>query len=182
MIYLWIGLGVVAGLAALLGAFVLVMREIGKKIPLEHQAMSMIEIHAPIEKVFDAIADVQKHPEWSKGVSRVDVLPDHNGMQTVRMRQGHNSFVLVRTRFEPPTLLERTISDDRGPFSGTWLYKLKRTGGEVCEVRLTETGKVPWPAARAMMKYIFGYHAYTSRHLRDLAGKFEPNPGKAHRG
>jgi uncharacterized protein YndB with AHSA1/START domain len=187
VIYVWILLGLIVTLVVLVGAFVLVMGVIGKGIPEEHEATSVIEIHAPAADVFDAIAAVEQYSDWSRDVTQVFVLPEHNGMQTVRMRQGRNSFVLTRTRFEPPTLLERTISDDHASFSGTWLYRVKdvaakRGGGEpITEVSLKENGKVKWPAARAMMKHMFGYHAYTHRHLQSLAAKFEPNPGKAHR-
>jgi hypothetical protein len=190
MLYVWFALGV-AGVVAVLGAAALVVLHIqGRKIPVEHEATSVLDIHAPIERVFDAIADVQRHPEWSRGVKRVLVMPDtgHGGvpMQTVRMEMGHNSFVLVRTRFEPPTLLERTITDERGPFSGTWLYRLKPLppdeAGVRCEVRLTERGRVRQPVFRALMKYVFGYHKFTHAHLRSLARKFEVRPREPRRG
>ncbi len=187
MVLVWILLGLIVSAIVLIAAFVVVMTVLGKSIPEEHEATSVIEIHAPADKVFDAIAAVERYPEWCADITQVFALPDQNGMQSVRMRQGRNSFVLVRTRFEPPALLERTISDDHGPFSGTWLYRVndvsaKRGGGEpLTQVTLRENGKVKWPAARAMMKHFFGYHAYTHRHLQSLAGKFEPNPAKAHR-
>jgi uncharacterized protein YndB with AHSA1/START domain len=184
MVYVWIILGLVVLIIAGIALFVLIMGHVGRSIPEEHEATSVIEIHATVQKVFDAIADIEKHPEWAVGVSQVFVLPEQNGMQAARMRMGRNSFVLVRTKFQPPDLLERSITDDHGPFSGTWLYRVKdvsRSGETLTEVRLKENGKVTWPAARAMMKYFFGYHAYTHRHLRSLAGKFEPNPAPAHR-
>jgi uncharacterized protein YndB with AHSA1/START domain len=184
MVYLWIALGTIVGIALLIAALLLALRRIGKTIPVEHQATSVIDIHAPIEKVFDAIADIERHPTWAKGMKRAMLMPEHNGMQTVRVDIGHNSFVMVRTRYEPPMLLERTITDDHGPFSGTWLYKLRPMPGDgaVCEVRLTETGRVSNPAARAIMKHMFGYHMYTNKHLRNLAAKFEPNPPQARKG
>jgi hypothetical protein len=191
MVYLWIALGMLGVLAVIVAAGCILLARAGRKIPVEHEAISVIDIHAPIEKVFDAIADVEKHPQWSRGVTRVVVLPDtvhpqHGGlpMQTVRMEMGRNSFVLVRTRYELPTLLERTITDNRGPFSGTWLYKLRPLPGDgaACEVRLKETGRVKWPLARALMKYVFGYHKYTHAHLRALAAKFEPHPREPRRG
>ncbi len=189
MAYAWFAMGLVVAAALLCAVAIIVLHVKGKRIPVEHEATSVIDIHAPIERVFDAIADVQKHTEWSRGVTRVLVMPDtvHGGvpMQTVRMEMGHNSFVLVRTRIEPPTLLERTITDNRGPFSGTWLYRLKPLApdevGPRCEVRLTERGRVKRPVFRALMKYVFGYHKFTHAHVRALAGKFEPHPRRPHR-
>lgn len=191
MEYVWIALWVVVGLAVLIAVLVIVLRRIGQGIPVEHTATSVIDMHAPIEKVFEAIADFEKHPEWSSGVTRVIPMPDtvRGGlaMKTVRMEMGRNSFVLERTRYEPPTLMEGSIIDEKGPFSGTWVYRLKPLAAEVsgvggCEVRLTETGRVGWPVARALMKYVWGYHMYTHKHLESLARKFEPNPRKARKG
>ncbi len=191
MEYVWTVLWSLGGLALSLGVIVVVLRQIGKGIPVEHTATSVINIHAPIEKIFDAIADVEKHPEWSSGVTRVIAMPDtvRGGvsLKTTWMQMGHNTFVLERTRYEPPTLLEGTITDEKGPFSGTWMYRLKplaadASGVGACEVRLTETGRVGWPMARALMKHVWGYHTYTHKHLESLAKKFEPNPGKARKG
>ncbi|HVU64042.1 MAG TPA: SRPBCC family protein [Phycisphaerales bacterium] len=190
MAYVWIALGIVAAVVGLLVLAGVVLYVLGGKIPIEHEATSVIEIHAPVEKVFEAIADVQRHPEWSRGVSRVIVMPDtlHGGvpMQTVRMEMGHHSLVLVRTRYEPPMLLERTITDNRGPFSGTWLYRLRRmpdeAGEPVCEVRLTERGRVPSPVFRALMKHVMGYHKFTHAHVRALAGRFEVRAREPRRG
>ena len=173
MIFVWIALVLVIVVVV----FVVGMTRIGKGIPVEHTATSFIRIGAPAAQVFEAIADIASHPSWAKGTTGVEMLPEKDGKQMARMRQGRNAFVLMRTRCEPPNLLERTISDDHKHFSGTWLYRVKEAeatlpGREGCEVKLTETGRVNMPLARAMMKYMFGYHLYTNKHLESLAAKF----------
>jgi ribosome-associated toxin RatA of RatAB toxin-antitoxin module len=176
MIFVWMALGVVGAVVV----FFVVMTRIGKGIPEEHTATSVIRIGASAAQVFEAIADVASHPAWAKGVTGVEMLPEKDGRQMARMRQGRNAFVLMRTRCEPPPphgLLERTISDDHKHFSGTWLYRVMPAasalpGREGCEVKLTETGRVNMPLARAMMKHVFGYHLYTNKHLESLAAKF----------
>jgi hypothetical protein len=186
MIYLWIALGLLGTIVILIGVLVVVLSMLGKKIPVEHTATSIIRIGASPERVFEAIADVESHPTWDKATTRVHMLPAKGDMPQARVHRGHNSFVLMRTRCEPPTLLERTISDDHKAFSGTWLYQLSRIesnmpGREACQVKLTETGRVDNAVARAVMKHLFGYHIYTNRHLESLARKFG-TPAKAHRG
>ena len=173
MIFIWIALAlVIAVVVCVVG-----MTRIGKGIPMEHTATSVIRIGAPAAQVFEAIADIASHPAWAKGTTSVEMMPEKDGKQMARMRQGRNAFVLMRTRCEPPALLERTISDDHKHFSGTWLYRLTAAestlpGREGCEVKLTETGRVHMPLARAVMKHIFGYHVYTNKHLESLAAKF----------
>lgn len=185
MLYLWIALGVLGAIVALLGVFLLVMAVLGKNIPVEHTATSHIVIGAAPDKVFEAIADVESHPSWAAGITRVHMLPEKDGMQQARVHMGRISSVLLRTRSEAPKLLERTITDEGAPFTGTWLYRLAPVrasveGREGTEVRLTETGRITSAMARAMMKHLFGYHKYTHAHLESLARKFG-TVAKAHR-
>lgn len=185
MIFLWIVLGLLGAILVLGGVLFLVLSALGKNIPIEHTATSYIVVAAPPDKVFDAVADIQSHVEWAKGTTRVHMLPEKDGLQQARVHMGRNSFILLRTRSDKPKLIERTISDDHGPFSGTWLYKFAPVAGslegrEGTEVRLTETGRVNNPVARAIMKRFFGYHTYTHRHLESLARKFGTD-AKAHR-
>ena len=185
MIYLWILLGLFGSILLLGGVLFYVLKLMGEQIPVEHTATSYIVVAAPPDKVFDAVADIQSHTEWAKGTTRVHMLPEKDGMQQARVHMGRNSFILLRTRCDPHKLIERTISDDHAHFSGTWLYKFAPVAGslegrEGTEVRLTETGRVGNPVARAIMKRFVGYHAYTHRHLESLARKFGTE-AKAHR-
>lgn len=164
---------------SLLGGFVglvilaaLVAWLVGRGIPVEHQASSEIDIEAPPQKAFDLIADVQSYPQWVKGVVRVEMLPEKNGLQTCRMHMGRNSFVLVRTKFEPPHTLERTIEDDHhAQFSGTWLYAVRDRRGGGCTVKLTEIGRIRHAIPRAMIKHLFGYHMYLNMNLQSIGKK-----------
>ena len=108
MIFVWIALGLLVAIVAL----VVLMTHIGKSIPVEHTATSIVRIAAPAAQVFEAIADIATHPTWAAHVTSVEMLPEKDGKQMARMRQGRNAFVLMRTRCDPPTLHERTNSDD----------------------------------------------------------------------
>lgn len=181
------GLPLIIGLviAILVGLLVLagvVLWLVGKGIPEEHTASSVIELPASCEEVYAVIDDVQSHPTWSSGVTKVDMMPDRSGLRTCRMSHGRNSFVLTRTRHEPPRIQEGTIQDDSNIFSGTWKYELKPVevpgagvgGAHVagCEVKLTEVGRISWAMPRAIMKYFAGYHKYLDAHLVSLGKKF----------
>ena len=84
---------------------------------------------------------------------------------------GRNAFVLVFETSEAPNVLRGTISDDHGPFSGNWEYRLA-PDGDGCRVTLTERGRVTQAMARGVMRYIVGYHIYIRRHMASIARKF----------
>lgn len=177
---LWIA-GALVGLLAL---FVVVLYLLGRNIPEEHTASSIISLTVPPADVFNVIDDVARHAEWAKGVTKVEMLPDKSGLQQCRMRMGRNAFVLVRTRRDASRLIERTISDDHGPFSGTWTHSFVPAivnGKEGCQVKLTEVGRVKSAIPRAVMKHMMGYHIYIDQHLVSLGRKFgqDVEPRKA---
>ncbi len=166
---LWTLLIVIGSLVALLALLGVAAWMYGRTIPVEHQASGAIDVHATAQQAFDLIADVERHPTWAKGVTKVEMLPEKNGLQACRMHMGRNSFVLVQTRHEPPRLIERTIQDDHhAQFSGTWLYLIQERPDGGCTVKLTETGRVRHAIPRAMMKLFFGYHMYLNMNLEAI--------------
>lgn len=164
MILLYIGAAVVIMLAIVVGVFWF----LGSRIPVEHEAASEVFVPTTQERAFELIADVDAYPTWDEMTTKVIPMPDKSGLQVVRMEQGRNIFILTRTRFEPPNVLERSIEDRM--FSGTWLYTFAPADGG-CRVRLKETGRVHHAVPRAMMKYLFGYHTYVNKHLQSIADK-----------
>lgn len=167
----WALLYFVAGVVVVIVLAAVVLYAMGSKIPVEHAATSSIDLPQTAAEVYGYINDIEGHAAWAKGTTGVLLLPERNGMQVARVNMGRNSFVLTRTRHEPPTLLERTISDDHGPFSGSWRYEFKDRPEGGCTVRLTEVGRITSPVPRAIMKYFTGYHMYVNMHLKSLAEK-----------
>jgi ribosome-associated toxin RatA of RatAB toxin-antitoxin module len=166
---LW-AIWIVSGLVFLVGLPIVILIWLGKGIPEEHVASGAIDVSASAEEAFALIENVSEHPSWNKVVSKVEMLPEKHGLQTCRMHMGRNSFVLVRTKHQPPRVIEQTISDERGPFGGTWLYTITPKAGG-CEIKLTENGRVKSPLPRAVMKYVMGYHMYLNMQLKALGAR-----------
>lgn len=162
---------IAGGLIGTLIVLGVVLAILGSRLPEDHAASMTIRLRRPVEDVWAAIDDVMAYPAWAKGVTRVEKLPDRDGREAVRQTMGRNSFVLERVRYEPPRVLERWITDDRGPFSGSWTYELA-PAADGCTVKLTERGRVQSALPRAVMKHLVGYHTYLAGHLASLAGKF----------
>jgi uncharacterized protein YndB with AHSA1/START domain len=167
MIVVWILLSVIGILALVLVALAV----LGSRLPEEHTAAASVRIGKPPEAVWAVLADAASYPAWAGGVTKVERLPDRDGHEVWRQSMGRNSFVLETTRGEPPRVLERTIADEHGPFSGKWTYELRPDGGGTV-VRLSEHGRIRSAIPRAVMRHAVGYHLYLSKHLRSLAAHF----------
>jgi ribosome-associated toxin RatA of RatAB toxin-antitoxin module len=174
------GLGVVV-LFALAGAVLFLM---GRGVPEEHEATDTVEVAGTPDRVFAVLTDVASYPQWFTGVNKVERVEGRRGgsgepLEAWRLTMGRNSFVNTTTVSEPPStggraegLLQRTIGDDNGPFSGSWTYRLEPAGAG-CRVTLTERGTVSGAVPRAVMRYLVGYHTYTRRHLKALKERME---------
>lgn len=176
MTIVWAVLGLALGLVVLLALAFGVLTLVGRGVPEEHEAASVIDLRCPPEKAFALIDDVERQAEWDPRVTGVERLPDQHGLPAVRMRMGRNAFVPVTTRREPPRLIERTITDEHGPFSGTWLYTVEPTPAG-CAVRLRELGRVRIAFARAVMTHFTGYHVYVNKHLAAIGERLGASGG-----
>jgi hypothetical protein len=159
---------------------------LGKGLPEEHRASSQIDIERPIGEVFEKVSNIGEYPRWAAGVTGVKRLEDHEGLPTYHQRMGRNSFVLRVTRHEPPARpptatgggpakarFATTISDDRKMFSGSWEFELESRDGQggiaATRVTLTETGRVPAPVPRAIVKYVMGHDSTVRKFLASLS-------------
>jgi len=89
-------------------------------------------VSAPLERVWALLCDVERYPDWWKGVRKVDVLEpgaDGRGLGTLyrtqwRSRLPYSLTLDTRiTRYEPPHLVEGQASGELAGI-GTWrLYE-----------------------------------------------------------
>lgn len=171
MIVLWI----ILGLAILLAGFLIIAHVLGSRLPEEHVATMSICLNQKPESVWDLIAAVEKHPSWSPGVNKVEKVADRNGHEAWRQTMGRNSFILETTEKQAPAagtpgILLRTITDNNGPFTGSWRYEIV-SEGTGSRLRLTETGRVSSPIPRYIM-HLMGEAMYLKSHLKAVAKKF----------
>lgn len=148
---------------------------LGSRLPVTHVASQTAEIGAPAQTVFGWIERVEEMPAWVPEITKVERLPDADGRPAHRQQMGRNSFVTTTTRLEPPRRITREITDDHGPFGGTWDHAIEPAGEGACRLTLTETGSVKSPIPRAIMHYFIGEDFYLKKFLghvqRKAAGK-----------
>lgn len=172
------------GLLILLG---IVFAMLGRSVPEEHRATVAMEIAATPEHVFALLLDAPGHAKWAAGVTGVELVRPATGPNGLgaswRQCMGRNLFILTTTVSMPPAdgragELERTIADENGPFSGSWMYHVKpsaTTPGHTT-LSLTETGRVKSAIPRAIMRYLVGYTLYARKHLASVQRHFAQNP------
>jgi len=167
---------VFGSLALLIAILAFVLHQIGSSLPAEHQHTCTLRLKQSPESVYALIAGLESWPKWDTGVTGIDVLPQRNGHDCIRMHLGRNRMVLERTRHEPPSVHEMTIADEgANMFSGQWLHEIKRDGPG-CVVTLTEKGTIGPTIPRAIARKFADPTMYLKRHLKMVAKHFGEEP------
>jgi ribosome-associated toxin RatA of RatAB toxin-antitoxin module len=110
---------------------------------------SSAEIDAPLEKVWEIVADVESAPDWQGGMKDLDALEhDDEGRPTLVETAADAKVTTVKTRvrfsYEPPTRLSWT--QEKGDFKsidGSWELEDLGDGRTRATYSLTgDTGRV----------------------------------------
>ncbi len=145
---------------------------VGSILPEHTTHTRTITLKQPPEKVFAALADVAKMPQWNRNMETVEILPPTDGKETTRQTfNGGMSMTVVTTESLPPAHLVREIGDSHGSYTGSWSYGITPIPDGGSQVALTEQSNVRNPFIRIMVK-IFGPTKYMDEHLQDLAKHF----------
>jgi uncharacterized protein YndB with AHSA1/START domain len=136
------GVVVVLGLA-------LVVVLIGLTRPEGHVARTRAEYTSPPERVWSAVTEVERWPEWNPGVDSVERLPDQDGHAVYNVVAEWGAAPTEISIAEPSSRF-RTVMD-AGDFSGAWTYELSPSPSGGTLLTITEEGSVRNPLFRAMM-------------------------------
>jgi uncharacterized protein YndB with AHSA1/START domain len=166
MIWLWVLVGLVVGLIALVGMMAL----IGWGLPQGHVASRRARFGQPPEALWEAITDVDAFPTWRPDVKRVERLPDRDGRPVWREVGRHGAITIEQVDAQPPRRLVGRIADPGLPFGGTWTYEIAAVEGG-STLAITENGEVYNPVFRFMSRYIFGHHGTMETYLKALGKK-----------
>lgn len=161
MKYVWMTLGVLVGLVALIAI-------VGACLPQAHAAAKRMMLPVPAKVVFAAIADVEAYPQWVTGVKSVQWLPDRDGCRVFREVGPHGPMDLAIERREPDRLFVTRIVTEGSPFGGTWTLRLDERDGRTT-LTLTEHGEVYNVVCRCLARFVFGHTATMDAFLPALA-------------
>jgi len=155
-------LGCLAGLVALVAI-------IGSLLPAGHTAAVSIRLKQKPETVWATITDYAGQASWRTDLKSVERMPDQNGHQVWREKNG-NTITLETLEETPPRRLVRKIADPSLPFGGTWTYEIAAVDGG-CTITITENGEVYNVIFRAIGK-LMDPSATMRGYLKALAKKF----------
>jgi hypothetical protein len=141
---------------------------LGARLPKDHEVRVSKTVPGTPAAVFATLDDVASQKEWFPGVSAVEKLDDVPARERWREHLGKNSFVLETVEKKAPTVLERTITDDHGPFTGSWRFEIADDGAGT-RVTLIERGHVESIPGRFFLHYATGPEKYAQGYLDALA-------------
>jgi uncharacterized protein YndB with AHSA1/START domain len=139
---------------------------VGYTLPEAHVASRETLLRQPSERVFTALADVEKYPAWRSDVKKVEVLAHGDGMRW-REHGGNGVITFEIAERRPSTRLVSRIADTSLPFGGTWTYELVQDPAGT-RLKITEHGRVFNPVFRFMSRFVFGHTATMETFLADL--------------
>ena len=147
-------------------ALVLVVTAIGYALPAHHTASREARLTASPERVFAAVQDVDRYPEWRSGVTSVDVL-SRTPAPRWREHSSNGTLTFEIQEAQAPSWLVTRIADPSLPFGGSWTYVLTPDNLGT-KLVITENGEVYNPLFRFMSRFVFGHTRTLDEFLRDL--------------
>ena len=156
---------------------------LGSRLSKTHRASVSRTFSVPAQVIWATITHVEAFPTWRDGVTRVERLPDRNGLPAWIEHGRSGRLTLAVERMDEPHLLVSRIADPNLPFGGTWTYDLAPRP-EGCRLTITEDGEIYNPIFRFMARYIFGYEStvrgyMTSLEMRIAAQTQAVNPSRS---
>jgi len=158
---------------AVLTGIIIVILIIGSLMPRAHVVSRSLHTHQSREAVWQVITDYAGVPTWHVGVLSAARLPDRCGHAVWReMYKGGFSLQLETVQAMVPERLVRSITDEKGPFSGRWEFTLtEETPGS--RITITEQGVIANPFIRFMARLFMNPAQYLEQYLQALAGKLQ---------
>ena len=153
-------------IAAAIFAIAAIVLIIGLALPKAHSAIVVARYHAPPERIYKAIADVEAGTRWRSGLQKVEVLSREP--LTWRETADWGTITFVRDEAVPNQLIKTRIADEDQGFGGTWTYMLSPQDSTTTFLTITEKGTVSNPLFRFMSKFVFGHYTSMETYARDL--------------
>lgn len=174
----WIAIGLLAAVA-----LIAVPAIVGALLPKEFSGRAHVTFPAPLEEVFEALSDFEKHPLSCSQARRVERLEVEGGLPAWREDLGPSALIVRTIESEPPRRLVREVEDTVVPMRARWTYELYRTeaGTEVAihQAGAIERGTWHVPFFRFAMRVTGGASSGPRRHLDSIAKSLSTAVGTA---
>ena len=164
---IFIVVGIIAGLALLLGIVAL----IGSRLPKSHVASRSILLRQSPPDVYAVVRDFASATRWRSDLKRIDVDAQPGGPVYFREEAKHGTVNYELVEDVPAQRMVTRIRDTDLGYSGQWTYLLAPENGGT-RVTIREDGEVSNVIFRFMSHYVFGQTSTIDSYLTSLAKHF----------
>ena len=129
---------------------------IGFSMPVRYEGGTVAEYDQSVQRVWDALQDVEAHPMTGAMMKSIETLPADEGGPTWKEDMGRGEIITVTTTgYDPPRHMIRKMSSATVNMTSRWEYKLEPVG-QGCRVTLSGVTDIEWgtwhtPVFRIMM-------------------------------
>jgi len=164
---IFIVVGVIAGLALLIGIVALM----GSRLPKAHVASRSILLRQSPQDVYAVVRDFDSAPRWRSDVKHIEVETRQGGPVYFREEGKHGTVNYELVEDVPAQRMVTRIRDTDLGYSGQWTYLFAAENGGT-RVTIREDGEVSNVVFRFMSHYVFGQTATIDSYLNSLAKRF----------
>src|SRR5688572_14606362 len=159
--------GIVAGLALLIGVVAL----IGSRLPKDHVASRSILLRRSPQDVYAVVRDFGSAPKWRADVKRIEVEARQDGRVYFREEGSNDTINYELVEDIPAERMVTRIRDTDLGYAGRWTYSFAPENGGT-RLTIREDGEVSNVIFRFMSRYVFGHTATIDSYLTSLAKHF----------
>lgn len=164
---IFIVVGIIAGLALLVGIVAL----IGSRLPKSHVASRSILLRQSPQDVYAVVRDFPSATRWRSDLKRIDVDARQGGPVYFREEAKHGTINYELVEDVPAQRMVTRIRDTDLGYSGQWTYLFVPENGGT-RVTIREDGEVSNVMFRFMSHYVFGQTSTIDSYLSALAKHF----------
>jgi uncharacterized protein YndB with AHSA1/START domain len=168
---IFIAVGIIAGLALLVGIVAL----IGSRLPKSHVASRSVLLRQSPQEVYAVVRDFESAPRWRSDLKRIEVETRPGGPVYFREEAKHGTVNYELLEDVPAQRMVTRIRDTDLGYSGQWTYLFTPENGGT-RVTIREDGEVSNVIFRFMSRYVFGQTSTIDSYLSSLAKHFASAP------
>ncbi len=152
--------------------FFLVASTTGFLLSADHSTSLSAVIPADRQAVWDVMADVENISEWNVIVDKSELLEPADGKRVWRETDPAGGAISFReVEADAPSRWQTEVYDALAPYSAQWEYTLTEEDGKT-RLTIAETGTIPNPFRRFLMRFLVGYDRFQRAYFESLAEHF----------
>lgn len=155
-----------------IAAVIALIWSIGAFLPRTTRRRHRLHLHAPPQRLWEALTDPEAFPSWNPEVTSVQRLD--TGGDRLAWRETHKNGMVTDveiTDAHPPHAMTWRLAEETGVVRSRWQIELRPHDGGT-ELTFIQRRDVPNPLARLLTHTLVGDDSYLKLFLGSLAGYF----------